>query len=198
MNASFSKRLGAYLIDFIFISAVIILVSFFIPKNNTVDKLNDDINKLTEEVLNGDISFNKYFNEYSTYVSMIDTNNVLNNTISLIIIIIYYVIIPSIYKTTLGKNLMHLYIKRKDDKELNFTNMLVRGFIDVGILYSLVTVFLAQILSGHVYLYTLIILGIIQILLVFISAIMILYRSDKCGLQDILSKSNVVLKEVKE
>ena len=72
-----------------------------------------------------------------------------------------------------------------------------RSIIDIGLLYSLITVFLVQIVDYKTYFFTLVIFGIIQFLLVIISIFMILYRRDKRGLQDIFSRSNVVLNEVK-
>lgn len=198
MNASVSKRVIAYIIDFIFIMAILMMVSYFIPKNSNLDSLNNNINDLTEKVLNKDISFKKYTEEYSFYLSSIDKGNVLYNTVSIIITILYYVIIPVIFNTTLGKYIMKLEIRHKDGKKLNILNTFIRSIIDVGLLYSLVTVFLVQIVNSETYLFILIIFGIIQFILVIISLFMILYRRDKRGLQDILSKSNVVLKEVEE
>lgn len=198
MNANFSKRLIAYIIDFIFISAILMIIAYFIPKNQNVAFLNSDINDLTEQALNNEITFESYFNEYSRYISSIDEANVLYNVISLIIIIIYYVIIPLIFKTTIGKYIMKLEIKEKDGKKLNIYNTIVRSIIDVGIIYSLITIFLVEIVNPKIYLFSLIILGFIQFILVIISIFMILYRHDKRGLQDILSKSNIVFRGEKE
>lgn len=198
MNASFTKRLISYIIDFIFISAILMIVTYFIPKNTNVKVLNNDINELTEQVLNNEITLESYINEYADYLSNIERENVIYNLASFIIIFIYYVIVPIIFKTTLGKYIMHLSIKHKNNNKLNILNTMIRSSIDVGLLYLLVAVFLVQVIDSKTYLLALIILGIIQIILVIISIIMILYRSDKRGLQDILSRSNVVLKEVRK
>jgi uncharacterized RDD family membrane protein YckC len=197
MNASLSKRLIAYIIDFIFILSILMIVAYFIPKNSN-EFLNNDINNLTEQVLNNEITFKTYAKEYAIYLSYIDSENVIYNIIGAIIMIIYYVIIPLIFKTTLGKYIMKLEIKHKDNKKLNILNTLIRSIIDVGLLYSLITIFLVQMVDSKTYLIILIICGIIQFILVITSLFMILYRHDKQGLQDILSRSNVVLKEVKE
>ena len=103
MCANASKRIIAYIIDFIFISAILMIVSYFIPKNSNVEFLNKDINDLTEQALNGEITFSSYASEYSNYLSSIDSANVVYNVVSVLIIIIYYVIIPIIFKATLGK-----------------------------------------------------------------------------------------------
>ncbi|MBP3461766.1 MAG: RDD family protein [Bacilli bacterium] len=198
MSANASKRIIAYIIDFIFITAILMIVSYFIPKNSNVEFLNNDINNLTEQALNGEITFDAYAREYSIYLSSIDSENVVYNVVGLIIMLIYYVIIPVIFKATLGKYIMKLEIRHKDSKKLNLFNTFTRSIVTEGMLYSLVTIFLVQIVSSNTYLISLIILGFIQFILVITSLFMILYRHDKRGLQDILSRSIVVDKEVKE
>ncbi len=198
MCANASKRIIAYIIDFIFISAILMIVSYFIPKNSNVEFLNKDINDLTEQALNGEITFSSYASEYSNYLSSIDSENVVYNVVSVIIIIIYYVIIPIIFKATLGKYIMKLEITREDTKKLNIFNTFIRSIVVDGLLYSIITIFLVQLVSSKIYLISLIILGFIQFILVITSLFMILYRHDKKGLQDILSKSIVIDKEVKE
>ena len=94
--------------------------------------------------------------------------------------------------------IMKIKLEHKDEKKVGILNTFIRSIIDIGLLYSLITVFLVQIVNPKTYLIILIIFGIIQFLLVIISAFMVLYRSDKRSLSDILSKTNVVLKEVKE
>jgi len=198
MSANASKRIIAYIIDFIFISAILMIVSYFIPKNSNVEFLNNDINNLTEQVLNNEITFESYAREYSIYLSSIDKENVIYNVISVVIMLVYYVIIPVIFKATLGKYIMKLEIKNKDGKKLNLYNTFIRSVVTEGMLYSLITIFLVQIVSSKTYLLNLIILGFIEFILVIISLFMILYRRDKRGLHDILSRSIVVDKEVKE
>lgn len=198
MNANAPKRIIAYIIDFIFISAILMIVTYFIPKNSNVEFLNNDINNLTEQVLNSEITFEAYAREYSIYLSSIDKENVIYNVISVVIMMIYYVIVPVIFKATLGKYIMKLEIKNKDGKKLNLFNTFTRSIVTEGMLYSLITIFLVQIVSSKTYLLNLIILGFTQFILVIISLFMILYRHDKRGLHDILSRSIVVDKEVKE
>lgn len=198
MSANAPKRIIAYIIDFIFITAILMILSYFIPKNSNVEFLNNDINNLTEQALNNEITFESYAREYSIYLSSIDKENVIYNVISVVIMLVYYVIIPVIFKATIGKYIMKLEIKNKDGKKLNLYNTFIRSIVTEGMLYSLITIFLVQIVSSKTYLLNLIILGFTQFILVIISLFMILYRRDKRGLHDILSRSIVVDKEVKE
>ena len=198
MNAKFSKRLMAFIIDFIFISAVLMILSYFIPRGNDFDFLNNDMNELTEQALKGDITFSGYMREYANYMSELDSGNIMYNATSFIFLVIYFVIVPIFTKCTFGKYIMKIKLEHKDEKKVGILNTFIRSIIDIGLLYSLITVFLVQIVNPKTYLIILIIFGIIQFLLVIISAFMVLYRSDKRSLSDILSKTNVVLKEVKE
>lgn len=197
-NATFTKRILAYIIDFIFIGAILMILAYFIPKSNDFDFLNSDMNILTEQALNNEITFEAYLREYSNYLSEVDKANVLYNSLSFIILVIYYVIIPIFTSCTLGKYIMKLKLKEKDDKKLNILNTFIRSIIDIGLVISLVTVFLVQIVSAKTYFMVLIILGFIQIILVITSGFMILYRRDKRSLSDILSETNVVTREVKK
>lgn len=196
-NASFTRRLIAYIIDFIFIGAILMILAYFMPKSANFDFLTRDMNELTEQAMNNEITFEAYTREFAQNLIELDRASVVYNATSFIILVIYYVIIPIFTSKTLGKQIMKIKIKRNDDKKLNILNTFTRSIIDIGLLYSLITVYLVQMVNYKTYFFVLIIFGIIQFLLVIISIFMILYRRDKRGLQDILSKSNVVLNEVK-
>ena len=196
-NVTFTKRLLAYILDFIFIGAILMILSYFIPRSTNFDFLNSDMNDLTEQAMNNEITFEAYLREYSNYLSDVDKENVIYNSTSFIILVIYYVIIPIFTGCTLGKYIMHLKYKHKDDKKIGILNTFTRSIIDIGLVISLITVFLVQIVSAKTYFIVLIILCFIQIILVITSGFMILYRRDKRSLSDILSRTDVVIREVK-
>lgn len=197
-NASFTRRLIAYIIDFIFISAILMILAYFMPKSANFNFLTQDMNELTEQAMNREITFEAYTREFAQNLIELDKVSVVYNAISFIILVIYYVIIPIFTKRTLGKQIMRIKIEHVKGKKLNILNTFTRSIIDIGLLYSLITVYLVQIVDYKTYFFTLIIFGIIQFLLVIISIFMILYRRDKRGLQDILSRSNVIINEVKK
>lgn len=191
-KVSFTKRVIAYVIDFIFIGAILMILAYFLPKSNDFDYLNSDMNNLTEQALRNEITFESYLREYSNYLSDIDKGNVLYNSVSFIILVVYYVIIPIFTSCTLGKYIMKLKLKQKDEKKLSILNTFIRSIIDIGLVISLITVFLVQLVSAKIYFIVLVILCFIQIILVITSGFMILYRKDKRSLSDILSETNVV------
>ncbi len=197
-NASFTRRLIAYIIDFIFISAILMILAYFMPKSANFNFLTQDMNELTEQAMNREITFEAYSREFAKNLIELDKVSVVYNALSFIILVIYYVVIPIFTKRTLGKQIMRIKIEHVKGKKLNILNTFTRSIIDIGLLYSLITVYLVQIVDYKTYFFTLIIFGIIQFSLVIISIFMILYRRDKRGLQDILSRSNVVLNEVRK
>lgn len=196
-NAAFTRRLVAYMIDFIFISAILMILAYFMPRSANFHFLTQDMNELTEQAMNNEITFEAYSKQFAENLIEIDRASVVYNALSFIILVIYYVIIPVFTKRTLGKRIMKIKIEHSKGKKLTILNTFTRSIIDIGLLYSLITVYLVQMVDYKTYFFTLIIFGIIQFLLVIISIFMILYRRDKRGLQDILSRSNVVLNEVK-
>ncbi len=193
-NASFSRRFISFIIDFIFISSILMILAYFIPKNSNFDFINSDMNTLTEQALSDELTFKGYLREFAVSLSDLEKMNTIYNSLSFIILVVYYVIIPIFTNATLGKYIMRLRIKRQDGKKLNILNTFMRSTIDVGMLISLLTIFLVQIVNGKIFLITLIIFTFIQFLLVIITVFMILYRSDRRGLDDILSRSNIEVK----
>jgi len=57
MEAKFSKRLFAYIIDIIVLGIVLLLVNIIIPKNNDIKNLNVELDILNEQYLNQELTF---------------------------------------------------------------------------------------------------------------------------------------------
>ena len=72
--------------------------------------------------------------------------------------------------------------------------MLIRGIMIYSILSSLINIILFFNVSRKVYMTSYLSIGAIETLILFLSAIFILYRNDKKALHDIVSKS-IVIKE---
>ena len=107
----------------------------------------------------------------------------------------YFIITPLITKGyTLGMYINGIKLKGK----LNVKNLLLRNIIATGLMYLLASIILVYTTKDTLYFILLSIFGISQFLLVIISTFMIIYRKDHSGLQDIISKTKIVLaKEVK-
>lgn len=192
MKAKFIKRLSAYIIDLILLGTISMLICHFIPKSNKSLELNYQLNNLNENVIKQEISFNNYLGRYVDIIYNLDKEKLVYNVINLILIFIYFVIVPLITKgITLGKYIIGIKIKPKKEK-LTLKALIIRNIIVNGLGYTLLSIILLFIFPSNLYFIVLSILGIIQFLLVITSCFMIIYRKDLRGLQDIFSQTNVV------
>jgi len=192
MKIKTSKRFGAYLIDLLLLGLVLMVINFFIEESSLVSTLNIDLANLNEQYLKNEISVNEYFNNYSSIIYKLDYERANQVGINILIIIIYFVIIPVINKgKTFGLYIVG-YRLSGVEKEVTINKLFIRNLIANGLLYSLGSLFAVYLLKDISYFICITILGIIQILLVIISIFMITYRKDKKGLQDILSKTEII------
>lgn len=189
MNVKTVKRFGSYLIDLMCVGLILMIINFFTPESSEIDNLNKQLSLLNENYLNGEVSTTTYLNDYASIVYKLDHVNVNKTGINILVIIIYFIIIPTIN----GGKTLGLYINgykiKGEEKDASLFQLFVRNLIANGLLYTLVSFILIYILKAHSYFIVISILGIVQILLVIISCFMIICKEDKKGLQDIISKT---------
>lgn len=192
MKANFKKRLGAYLLDSVILSIVLAICSSFIPTSSNVINLQKQWDMEIDSYLNNEISTKEVINNYSMIAHDIDKEQVGLSIINGFFILIYFVIYPFFNDgQTLGKKVFKIKIK-KDNGDLSMNDLIVRNFIVNGLLTLLVSLALIYILPSMSYFITISILNFIQFILVIVSAFMIIYRSDKKGIQDIITHTSVV------
>lgn len=191
------KRVLSYIIDLLVVLLITFLICLIIPKENNLYKVQGSMNLLNEQILKKEINFSTYFNNYSILIHEIDGYNYINYIVTLIIIVLYFIILPKLLKgQTIGMKLLKLRLIEKNKDEISINSLIIRSLIFNGILYFMGLIILHLLFSDKIYFISVIILGIIQILLVITSCFMIIYRKDKRGLHDILSSSKVI-EEVK-
>lgn len=194
MNASFIKRLSAYIIDITLVGAIIMLIYYFIPETKKVTDLQLDVAILNENYLNKQINTGEYINDYSILMHNLDNERIILVVINFIMIFSYFVIIPFFtHGKTLGKYILGIKIKPNKEK-LTIISLFIRNIVTNGLGYLLLSALALLIIPENLYFYAITILGITQFLLVIISTFMIIYKKDRRGLQDILSNTDVVNK----
>ncbi len=194
MNASFIKRLSAYAIDIILVGAIIMLIYYFIPETKTVTNLQRNVAILNENYLNKQINTGEYINDYSILMHNLDKERMILIFINFIAIFSYFVVLPFFTKgKTIGKYILGIKIKPSKEK-LTIISLFIRNIIITGLGYLILSLLSLLLIPKNLYFYAITILGIIQLALVIISTFMIIYRKDRRGLQDILSKTTVVNK----
>ena len=196
MNVNFFKRFLAYLIDIILVGTIMGIISaIFTTKNATV--LSNQFLELNEQVINTKLDFGIYYSRVADITLSLDRENFMINIINCVIIILYFVDLP-LYKNgqTLGKKIFKIKIVREDKEDLTANELIIRNIVVNGLLNTFLAFCLVFLLSGFEYFTITSILGFIQFVLVVVSACMIIFRKDKKGLHDIITKTKVVYEEV--
>ncbi|MDD3187615.1 MAG: RDD family protein [Bacilli bacterium] len=192
MQAKFSQRLFAYVIDFIILLLVVNIVTSFIPVPSSQEEINNQIKELDDKYVNSEISINEYLSEYEVKIIEYDKSNIALNICQLIFILGYFVTIPVLNNgQTIGKKILKIKIVKNDGK-LTFKEMIIRSFVTTSLMQLLTSTILVYFISSNYYFKTTTILTIIQILLVISTSFMILYRKDKKGVQDIITNTSVI------
>lgn len=193
-KANFWKRFTAYMIDVLLLWLTLFIVQLIIPVSELYVSTDKALTIISENFVNGKISLINFLNSYATLIRIADKEQLFLSLTNVIFILIYFCAIPYFFDgKTIGKRIMGIKIARRDGACLTLNSLLVRNMVINGLASLLISLVCIFILPGKVYFSVTSIFGIIQILLVITSGFMILYRKDKRGLQDIFSKTSVVL-----
>lgn len=194
MNNGFIKRIFAFLIDIFIVNIIVGMIVAFIPTNDNVQKLNEEVLNITEQYTSGEI-------DDSTYLSLVyDTEydlkkeTIPNSLISLVVCLLYFVVLPFYNKgKTVGKMLNNIRVVKSNGSTLEMNDLVIRAFINNGIFISLLELVLLLCLKNHKIMVTIsIILTYMQMFILLISTIMIIFTKKKQGLHGIISKTEVV------
>ena len=189
----FRIRLSAFIIDIMFITAVFMLLYYFIPVSDKVLDLQANLNNINEAFIKKEILFSDFFKEYTNIIYNLDKEQFISMIINALTILFYFVLVP--YFTngiTLGSYILGFKIKEKDKEKVSLKALFIRSLIINGGLYLIVSIIFLFTTSNELYFALLSILGIFQIGLVITSIFMVLYRHDLQGLQDYLSGTKLI------
>lgn len=188
---TFFQRLGAYFIDILILSLLLLIVGYGLPDNT--EEVNDKVEVLEEKLVNNEISPEDYLKEYYVLLYDVQSSSKLANGISLVLTIAYFVVFQALYNgQTLGKKLLKIKVVNNDNNPASMIQILVRSLFMLSIFSSLFGIVMLFILPKDIYIYSY--LGVISIesLFIIISIMFILYRKDKRGLHDVIAKTMVV------
>lgn len=192
MEAKFSKRLLAYIIDIAILGIVLFLTNIVIPKSNDIRNLNAKLDILNEQYLNQEISFKEYSNNYSEISYDLDRQNIVYTIVNIVFVIVYFIVLPYFLNgQTLGKKLLKIKVIKQDGK-LNIGSLIIRNLIVNGLAYMLLTLLLLYTLPAYIYFITTGILSIVQLVLVIVITIGIIKNNNNLVMHDRLSHTKVV------
>ena len=196
------KRIIAYFIDILIVSIVVtpfINIKAINPYIDDYNKYYEEYTKLIEDANNGDIDTNS--DEYKNQV--IDLNykiaeyKVINSSISVVSLIVYFVIIQYFLKgQTIGKKILKLRVVSNKDKELNIGHYFVRSLILNNIIFSIILIVGVYLFGKTGYYNLSMVVSYLQLLVMSVIILMVVLRRDNRGLHDFLAGTKVISTEV--
>jgi len=192
MEAKFSKRLFAYIIDIAILSMVLFLTNIIIPKSNEIKNINASLDVLNEQYLNQEISFKEYSNNYSDINYELDRQNIVYTIVNIVFVMVYFIVLPYFLNgQTIGKKLLKIKVVKQEGK-LNITSLIIRNLVINGLAYMLITSLLLYTLPANIYFITTSILSVVQLTLMIVTTIGIIKNNNNLVIHDRLSHTKVV------
>lgn len=189
VRASLTVQAKAYIIDITITIIILFLFSLFFSADTTI--LNEKMDDITLKYASLDIDFTTYMEKQSEIYKQIDTMNIMNFIFDIILIIIYFIIVPYFNKgQTIGKKIMKIKLNN-----MSLWKLFIRSLILNGLFYMIFVLFLILLIPDNLYFTAITLLGIIQIILFLGSIIIQMIRKDKRGLHDLIT--NTWVTEVK-
>lgn len=199
VKALFSQRFVAFMIDLFLVSALTTLVTTFIPTNGTIDKLYDQQTKIIESYTSQKITMEEYVNQLVDISYDIAKQTGIATLVGIAISLLYYVLY--VYKNdgqTIGKKMMKIKIKKKNDDQLTMNDLLFRTMILQGTLVSIIGFCTILFLDKDTYLATNSLLNLVQYSILLVSFFLIAFTKEKQGLHDKLVGTIVVCTNIVE
>ena len=193
MKVKTSKRLLAYILDIAILFIFTLVSLLFIPSNDKVIELSKNFDKLGELVLEESITLSTYLSNSANIMHEIDKLEIVPNMVNIFFIMLLFIVVPYITNgQTLGMIISKIKLIKNNREKPSILDYTLRAIIIYFLGYSLITILLVNFIPSIAYFVIASILLFLEILLVIISFFMLLYRHDRRGLCDILTKTKVV------
>ena len=191
-KATFTQRFIAYLLD----GFIVLIISSIVASGlstKKIENLEKDLENLVTSYTQGEITPEEYLKETQELTYEIEKNSTAINIVYVVMNIGYFVIFQFLNKgQTLGKKIMKIKIVDNDEKEPNIIQMIIRTCIINQILPNILVLILVLTISKNAFMNIYSLISMVLYTFVIASSLMILYRNDKLGLHDIMSKTKVV------
>lgn len=196
MTSGIGRRAGAYIIDYFIISILILIVTIFIPVTVKETEYSKDIISKTTEFAKGEITLSEYYTDYQEIAYNLAKIDFPVSIANVVIILIYFVIIPYFQNgQTFGKKILKIKVIKEKGK-LTINDLIVRTVINEKLLTLLVALGAVYLTQAGLYNTIVSSLNIVQGGLIIASIGMIIFRKDKLGLQDMITKTRVVREDI--
>lgn len=194
MKPTFFERFFAYFIDFLIVTIIISIVGYSLP-NNT-NKYEEELETITDKYLASEITAEVYLDEYMETLYNSQKSNVIESSISVILITAYFVIFQYMNKgQTIGKKLLKIRVVDKDTgKPTSIIKGLLRSIFILNIASGILNIIFIYTLGKSNYFIGYGIIGGIEWIITIITIFFVLYRKDGRGLHDMMANT-IVIKE---
>lgn len=196
-NASFIKRLLAFILDMFIVTIISSFVTFPFSSNNNYEKLVKESSDVMEQYVNGKIDPKTYISKSSDINYDISKETGMITIITIAVYILYFVILQFYNKgRTLGKKLLKIRTASSiDNKELTMNQIALRSLIIDSILLNLILIIVTIFGNKDFYFVSSTLLQLLNMIILFSIAIMVLSREDRKGLHDLIAKTKVINEE---
>lgn len=191
MKASFFKRLGAYLLDAIFLTIIVTIITSGMTSKEYSDAYNEYL-ELNEKYMAQEITIGEYLDGISPLMYTINKSSVLVTGINVGLSIAYFIVFQYLNKgQTLGKKLFKIKVV-ENGKDPSLKSMIIRSILIDSIFSGLIGIIFIYVLKQNTYYLGYSIVQMIETMFIFVSALFVLYRKDKLGLHDIIAHTEVL------
>lgn len=206
-NASFIKRLLAYLVDVIIVTIVGMIIfsslNAIFNFNNTKTLAYQE--KMTSIMEKASVEENREKSiEYISELSKLTEDNyrdmalesIPTTLITFILKIVYFIYLVFVLKgQTLGKKLFNIKVVTVEGKEPTLKQLIMRGIIIYSLYQTFLELILVFVIENKTFYQLSAFLSGLSVVIVFVSAILIIFNNDKRGIHDKIAKTKVILDE---
>ena len=194
MNNIRFRRIGAYLIDYVFIFLLITMLSQIRFLNPTYEEYAEASSEYTEIIDNLTVDNAVEVAESEEYLQVnydLSRYSISISIISVLVYLLYFVDFQKWNKgQTLGKKMFNIKVV-SDKGSVRWLQMLLREVIIYNLLFQIILILALFICNYEAYMYVSSLVTFISGLVVWISIFMFLLRKDGNGLHDLIAKTNV-------
>lgn len=192
-NAYFIQRFAAFVLDTFFIVLIASLFTIPFVDSDAVTKLNESSSEVVEKYTNQEISTKVYFNEAMDISYQMAKQNGVVTLVTLLFSILYFIVFQ-FYKggQTIGKKLLRIKVVSDDEKELTMNQVVIRSLIIDSILLDMIMFAFVIFGTSDVYAMASLCFELIQYVIIFASAFMIMYGKLGQGVHDKIAHTKVI------
>lgn len=191
MKKVFFKRILAYLIDCTILFFAMVLVNLFVPVFGDIEELNARLTTSMDNYTSGEITMDEFVEESNDISYDLMKATYISSIAGIVVYILYFVVFQAYNNgQTLGKKWLKLQVVKTDNNNVDINSLLRRSLFPYGILINFILVILLLFTSKSVYLNINTILSNIQIIIIFITLIMMFIKER--GIHDYLANTKVI------